>query len=92
MTILRFYSSDAFHSSRLVQTLHSLQHVNSSISGLKAEICYHVEINANDFDDGKVSILQWILKEPQQPHGLSRESIWKSVDDAKNFVIEIGPR
>lgn len=92
MAILRFYSSDAFHSSRLQQTLRSLQHVNSSISGLKAEYCFHVEVAADHFDDSKVEILQWILKEPQQQHGLARESVWKAVDGQNDFVIEIGPR
>lgn len=48
------------------------------------------------FDDEKIAILQWILKEPQQIDVLSRTSIWDSAEffdtDHKHKIIEIGPR
>lgn len=45
------------------------------------------------FDDEKIAILQWILKEPQQIDVLSRKSVWDSaaMNDTE-FIIEIGPR
>lgn len=70
------------------------EQVNEAIVDVKTEICYHVEVNVADLNDEKVSILQWILKEPQQHHGLARKSIWESNGDNSSsaFIIEIGPR
>lgn len=66
--------------------------MNATISSLKTELCYHVEVNG-PFDDEKVAILQWILKEPQQIEVLSRASVWDSAaTNDKEFIIEIGPR
>lgn len=66
--------------------------MNATISSLKTEVCYHVEVDSV-FDDEKIAILQWILKEPQQFNVLSRTSIWDStVMNATEFIIEIGPR
>lgn len=49
--------------------------------------------NGAEFDDEKIAILQWILKEPQQVNALSRTSVWNStVANDKEFIIEIGPR
>lgn len=92
MAILRFYSTDAFHSSRLNQVLNALQEVNKNVFELKTELCYHVEVNG-PFSEEKITVLQWILKEPQQVKPLARTSIWEStVTTGKEFIIEIGPR
>lgn len=46
-----------------------------------------------EFNDEKIAILQWILKEPQQADLLSRKSVWDSaVMTDTEFIIEIGPR
>lgn len=69
--------------------------MNKTISELKTEICYHVEVNeqhAGTFGNDKIEILQWILKEPQQVAGLARTSIWDRVSNNTDFIIEIGPR
>lgn len=70
--------------------------MNPTIDSLKTELCYHVEVdvsNGVEFGDDKISILQWILKEPQQVNVLSRTSVWSSaVANDKEFIIEIGPR
>lgn len=67
--------------------------MNASISSLKTELCYHVEIDSSALSDEKIAILQWILKEPQQVDLLSRTSVWDSaVTNATEFIIEIGPR
>lgn len=92
MAILRFYSTDAFHSSRLSQILNALQELNKNVFELKTELCYHVEVSG-PFAEEKVAILQWILKEPQQVKPLARKSVWESaVTTGKEFIIEIGPR
>lgn len=66
--------------------------VNPDISNLSTEKCYHVEVSSGVLGDDKVAILQWILKEPQQSDGLSRQSILDDSAEELNFVIEIGPR
>lgn len=69
--------------------------VNATISSLKTELCYHVEVDASAgaYGEDKIAILQWILKEPQQVNFLSRTSVWDSaVTNGKEFIIEIGPR
>lgn len=69
--------------------------VNPTITSLKTELCYHVEVDVSKgvFGDDKVAILQWILKEPQQVNLLSRTSVWDSaVTNGQEFIIEIGPR
>lgn len=66
--------------------------MNATISSLKTELCYHVEVDGAIGND-KIAILQWILKEPQQVNVLSRTSVWDSaVTSATEFIIEIGPR
>lgn len=72
----------------------AIEKVNTVITDVKTEICYHVEVNVANLSDEKVAILQWILKEPQKEHGLARTSIWESVGDNSPlaFIIEIGPR
>lgn len=92
MAILRFYSTDAFHSSRLTQLLNALQEVNKNVFELKTELCYHVEVSG-PFAEEKIAVLQWILKEPQQVKPLNRTSVWESAaTNGKEFIIEIGPR
>lgn len=69
--------------------------VNATITSLKTELCFHVEVDVSKgvFGDDKVAILQWILKEPQQVNFLSRTSVWESaVTNGNEFIIEIGPR
>lgn len=66
--------------------------MNATIGSLKTELCYHVEVDGA-FDDEKIAILQWILKEPQQIDMLSRKSVWDSAaTNDTEFIIEIGPR
>lgn len=72
--------------------MHSNFKVNATISSLKTELCYHVEVDSV-IDDEKIAIIQWILKEPQQINVLSRTSVWDSAPlNATEFIIEIGPR
>ncbi|XP_031616970.1 phosphoribosylformylglycinamidine synthase [Contarinia nasturtii] len=95
MAVLRFYSKDAFHSSKINLVLNELKKINATITSLKTELCYHVEVDVSksEFGDDKVAVLQWILKEPQQVDLLSRKSAWdSSVANGKEFIIEIGPR
>lgn len=79
----------------LIMFLDANIQVNATITSLKTELCFHVEVNDSDgdFDEEKISILQWILKEPLQINHLARKSVWDSTGTNGNeFIIEIGPR
>lgn len=92
--LINLENSEKWINWQLFHSIMAIEQVNTTISQVKTEVCYHVEVNTACLDDEKVEILQWILKPPQQQHGLARTSIWESMGDSSSsaFIIEIGPR
>ncbi|KAL0892142.1 hypothetical protein ABMA27_015339 [Loxostege sticticalis] len=93
MCIIRFFASEAFSAHKTKEILQKLQNVDSDISGLSTELCYHVELaeGCDYLNINQIKILQWLLSSPLQPNALHNESIYKIVRD-NQFIIEIGPR
>lgn len=92
---ISFSSRIIFSTEKILNVFLFYAQVNSTITSLKTELCYHVEVDVSKgvFGEDKIAILQWILKEPQQVNALSRTSVWNSaVTNGKEFIIEIGPR
>lgn len=80
-----------------MEFLHTNTQVNSSITTLQTERCYHVEMNGSGGDGTEgifpstEEILQWIFKHPQHEGGLTRNTSLANANDG-SFIIEIGPR
>ncbi|XP_063839652.1 phosphoribosylformylglycinamidine synthase [Ostrinia nubilalis] len=93
MVILRFFASEAFSAHKTKEILQKLQNIDTDISGLSTELCYHVELadGCDYLNINQIKILQWLLSSPLQPHALYNESIYKIVRD-NQIIVEIGPR
>lgn len=93
MTLIRFFSSEAFSAHKTKEILNKLKVVDSDVSELSTEHCYHVELNegCDYLNINQIKILKWLLSSPLQPYALRNESNYKSIQ-AKQIIIEIGPR
>lgn len=97
MTILRFYALNALDEAKTAAVLAQLQLVDATISGLRTEKCYHVELAADAAGGADAvasprteAILNWLFKHPQKAGGLTRSSALRS--DASAIELEVGPR
>lgn len=93
MSILRFFTSEAFSNHKTNEILHKLQLVDSDVRLLSTELCYHVELAADcdHLNIDQIKKLRWLLSSPLQPNALKNETVFKNVKD-NQLVIEIGPR
>lgn len=93
MTLIRFFSSEAFSAHKTKEILSKLKVVDSDVSQLSTEHCYHVELcEGSDYlNINQIKILKWLLSSPLQPYALRNETNYKSVQ-GNQIVIEIGPR
>lgn len=93
MCMLRFFTSEAFSAHKTKEILHKLKIVDSSVTHLSTELCYHVELaeGCDYLNINQIKILQWLLSSPLQPQTLNNESIYNDVKQ-NQVIIEIGPR
>lgn len=93
MTLIRFFSSEAFSANKTKEILNKLKKLDSDVSHLTTEHCYHVELSeGNDYlNINQIKILKWLLSSPLQPYALRNETNYKSVQ-GNQILIEIGPR
>lgn len=93
MTLIRFFSTEAFSAHKTNEILNKLKLVDSEVSELSTENCYHVELAAGSdyLNINQIKILKWLLSSPLQPYALRNETNYKCVQK-NQVVIEIGPR
>lgn len=93
MCIIRFFQSEAFSAHKTKEILQKLKLVDSSVTQLSTELCYHVELaeGCDYMNINQIKILQWLLSSPLQPLSLKNETAYNDVSD-NQLVIEIGPR
>lgn len=93
MSLLRFFSSEAFSAHKTKNILQKLQQVDIDVAELSTELCYHVELSdgCEYLNINQIKILQWLLASPLQPNALRNETNYKSVQE-NEILIEIGPR
>ncbi|XP_013189373.2 phosphoribosylformylglycinamidine synthase [Amyelois transitella] len=93
MCIIRFFSSEAFSAYKTKEILQKLKLVDSDVSDLSTELCYHVELaeGCDYLNINQIKILKWLLSSPLQPQALKNETIYKQVQGTQT-IIEIGPR
>lgn len=93
MTLIRFFSSEAFSAHKTKEILSKLRKVDCDVSQLSTEHCFHVELSeGNDYlNINQIKILKWLLSSPLQPYALRNETNYKSVQ-GNQILIEIGPR
>ncbi|XP_049866264.1 phosphoribosylformylglycinamidine synthase [Pectinophora gossypiella] len=93
MCIIRFFSSEAFSAHKTKEILQKLKLVDSDVTQLSTELCYHVELaeGCDYLNINQIKVLQWLLSSPMQPHALKNETVYKNVEQ-NQLIIEIGPR
>lgn len=93
MTLIRFFSSEAFSAHKTKEILTKIKEVDSDVSALSTEHCYHVELSegCDYLNINQIKILKWLLSSPLQPYALRNETNYKSVQ-SNQIIIEIGPR
>lgn len=93
MSIVRFFSTEAFSLHKTNEILQKLKFVDSDIKDLSTELCYHVELaeGCEYLNINQIKVLKWLLSSPLQPQAVRNETIFKSNDNSQ-LLIEIGPR
>ncbi|XP_026328258.1 phosphoribosylformylglycinamidine synthase [Hyposmocoma kahamanoa] len=93
MCIIRFFSSEAFSAHKTNEILQQLKLVDSGVTKLSTELCYHVELaeGCDYLNINQIKILQWLLSSPLYPQSLKNETVFNDIRQ-NQVVIEIGPR
>lgn len=93
MSIIRFFSTEAFSAHKTKEVLQKLKQVDSDVINLSTELCHHVELgNGCDYlNINQINVLKWLLSSPLQPQAMRNETSFKFPHE-NQIVIEIGPR
>ncbi|XP_063621505.1 phosphoribosylformylglycinamidine synthase [Cydia splendana] len=93
MSIIRFFSCEAFSVHKTKEILQKLRVIDLDVVELSTELCYHVELaeGCEYLNINQIKILQWLLSSPLQPNALRNNTVYTNVKD-NQVVIEIGPR
>ncbi|XP_073951464.1 phosphoribosylformylglycinamidine synthase [Choristoneura fumiferana] len=93
MCIIRFFSCEAFSVHKTKEILQKLKTIDTDVSALSTELCYHVELaeGCKYLNINQIKILQWLLSSPLQPQALRNNTCYTNVRN-NQIIIEIGPR